>query len=197
MYVVGKTAAPETITANYAAAAYPIFITSPPNLNLVLDKQVLPPPYSYIWGVGSTHTITATSPQKDAQGNTWVFQSWDDQITTPTRTFTIPVGADTDGFRMTALYTKQGASLTVNSTISGQVVTVDGSPCTTPLHRDQDQTPGVQVHVSAPLSVPVNATSRQDPVGMVYRRRRAGRWRLGRTIECGQYNHYCDLPFNE
>jgi len=162
-FVVGNTAAPETITGNYAAAAYPIFISSPPNLDFVVDNQVLPPPYSYIWGVGSTHTITATTPQKDAQGNTWVFQSWDDLVTTPTRTFTIPVGADVNGFRMTALFTNQQVSLNVNSTITGQVVTVDGQPCTTPC--TVKRTAGTQVHVSAPASVPGTSTSRQDLLG--------------------------------
>jgi uncharacterized protein (TIGR03437 family) len=160
--VVGNTLAPETITATYAAAAYPIFVSVPYNLDFVVDGQVLPPPYSYIWGVGSTHTITATTPQKDAQGNTWVFQTWDDQVTTPSRTFTIPVGADVNGFRMTALFTQQ-AQLTVNSTIAGQVVTVDGSPCTTPCTVTRN--PGVQVHVSAPSSVPLSSDSRQDLLG--------------------------------
>ena len=161
-YVVGNTLVPETITATYAAAAYPFFRSSPPNLAFVVDGQVLPPPYSYIWAVGSAHTITATTPQKDAQGNTWVFQTWDDQVTTPTRTFTIPVGADVNGFSMTALFTQQ-AQLTVNSTIAGQVVTVDGSPCTTPCTVTRN--PGVQVRVSAPSSVPLSSNSRQDFLG--------------------------------
>ena len=162
-YVVGKTTAPETVTANYAAAAYPIFVSSPPYLQFVVDGVVLPEPYSYIWGVGSTHTVTATSPQKDAQGNTWIFQSWDDKVTAPTRTFTIPVGADVNGFRMTALFTNQQSTLNVNSTIAGQVVTVDGQPCTTPC--TVTRTPGTQVHVSAPVSVPGSSVSRQDLMG--------------------------------
>jgi uncharacterized protein (TIGR03437 family) len=165
-YVVGKNYVPETVTATYAAAAYPFFTTSPPNLALVVDKLVLPPPYSYIWGVGSTHTITATSPQKDSQGTTWIFQSWGDGATTPTRSFTIPVGADDatgNGFSMVALYSKSAAQLTVNSTISAQVVTVDGSPCTTPCTISR--TPGTQVHVSAPSSVPAGTNSRQDFLG--------------------------------
>jgi uncharacterized protein (TIGR03437 family) len=160
--VVGNNFTPETVTATYAAAAYPFFLTSPPNLNLVVDGLVLPPPYSYIWGLGSTHTVAATTPQTDAQGNTWVFQSWDDLVTTPSRTITIPVGADVNGYRLTALYTQQ-AKLTVNSTIAGQVVTVDGSPCTTPCTVTRN--PGAQVHVSAPASVPVSSTSRQDLLG--------------------------------
>jgi uncharacterized protein (TIGR03437 family) len=161
-YVVGKTFSPETLTCKYAAAAYPFFITSPYDLDLVVDGQVLPPPYSYIWGVGSTHTISATTPQTDSHGNTWLFQSWDDGVTTPSRTFAIPVGADVNGFRMTALYTQQ-AQLTVNSTIAGQVVTVDGSSCTTPCTLTK--TAGIPVHASAPASVPVSSNSRQSLLG--------------------------------
>jgi uncharacterized protein (TIGR03437 family) len=161
-YVVGNNLNPETITANYVAAAYPFFGTSPPNLNLVVDGLTLPPPYSYIWGVGTTHQISATTPQKDAQGNTWVFQSWDDQVTTPSRTITIPVGADVNGYGLTALYTSQ-AKLTIASTLAGQVVTVDGSPCTTPCSVVRNA--GTQVHVSAPASVPVSGASRQNFLG--------------------------------
>ncbi len=161
-YVVGKTLAPETVTATYAAAVTPIFITSPPGLNLVVDGQVLPIPYSYIWGVGSTHTVAATTPQTDSQGHTWVFQSWDDGVTTPSRTVTMPVGSDVNDYRLTALFTQQ-AQLTVNSTITGQVVTVDGSPCTTPCTLTRGA--GVQVHVSAPATVPVSSTSRQSLLG--------------------------------
>jgi len=162
-YVVGKTLQLETITATYAAAAFPFFTTSPPNLALVVDGQVLPPPYSYEWGVGSTHTIGATTPQKDSQGNIWTFQSWDDKVTTPSRTITIPVGADVNGYGLVGLFTQQQAKLTVNSTLTGQVVTVDGSPCTTPCTVTRNL--GVQVHVSAPSTVAVNSTSRQDLAG--------------------------------
>ncbi|HUB82347.1 MAG TPA: hypothetical protein VMB03_26300 [Bryobacteraceae bacterium] len=161
-YVVGSGFNPETLTCNYAAAAYPTFVTLPAALDLVVDNLVLPPPYSYIWGVGSTHTVTATSPQTDAQGVAWVFQSWDDGVTAPSRTLTIPVGADVNGFRLTAVYTKQ-AQLTVNSSIAGQAVTVDGSSCTTPCTVTRN--PGAQVHVSAPASVPVSANSRQSLLG--------------------------------
>lgn len=161
-YVVGNNLNPETITANYAAAASTIFITSPPGLNLVVDGKVLPLPYSYLWGDGTTHTVAATTPQTDSQGNTWVFQSWDDLVTAPSRTITLPMDADVTGYRLTALYSQQ-AKLNVNSTITGQVVTVDGSPCTTPCSVTRSA--GAQVHVSAPASVSLNGTSRQDFLG--------------------------------
>ena len=83
----------------------------------------------------------------------------------PTRTFTVPAGADANGFTMIALYTQapSQAHLTIASTIPGLPVTVDGSPCTTPCTVTRDI--GTQVHVSAPISVPVTAGSRQDFLG--------------------------------
>ena len=95
----------------------------------------------------------------DAHGDAWVFQSWDDGVTSPTRTIVIPAGADINGFRMTALYTQQG-KVTVNSTISGQAVTVNGSTCTTPCSLTLN--PGAQLHVSAPASVAVGTGSHQS-----------------------------------
>ena len=161
-YVVGNNLNPETITATYVPSALPFFTTSPPNLNLVVDGLILPPPYSYIWGVGSTHTIAAPTPQTDGQGNTWKFKSWDDLVTANPRTITIPVGADVNGYGFVGLFTQQ-AKLTVGSTLTGQVVTVNGSPCTTPCSLAFDM--GSQVHVSAPASVPLTSSSRQDLLG--------------------------------
>lgn len=161
-YVVGTYPQPETITAIETPAAYPLFITSPPNLNLVVDGQTLPPPYSYIWGVGTTHTITAPTPQTDTQGNTWIFNNWDLFGTAPSQTFTIPVGADVNGYRAVAFYTEQ-ARLTVGSSITGLTVTIDGTACTTPCTVLRSM--GAQVHVSAPAAVPINTASRQDFLG--------------------------------
>ena len=51
----------------------------------------------------------------------------------------------------------------MNSTVSGQVVTVNGSPCTTPC--SDTFAAGAQVRLSAPASIAVSSTSRQDFVG--------------------------------
>jgi len=162
-YVVPNSGTSQTITATFTPSAYPQFLTSPQtNLNLVVDGLVLPPPYSYIWGVGSTHTVSATTPQTDAQGNSWIFKSWDDLATTPSRTITIPVGADVNGYTLHALFTEQ-ATLTVGSTIAGLSVTVDGTACTTPCTVQRSL--GASVHVSAPGSVPLGAGFRQDFLG--------------------------------
>ena len=161
-YVVGNNMYPETVTATYAAAVYPLLKTSPAYLAMVIDGIVAPPPYGYIWGVGSTHTISATSPQTDARGNVWIFQSWSDGVTTPSRTITMPLNSNTAGYQLTANFTQQ-ATLNVNSTIAGQVVTVNGKPCTTPCNNTYAA--GTQVQVSAPATVAINGTSRQDFVG--------------------------------
>jgi len=157
-YVASKDSNPVTITANYAAAVYPYFLTSPISLNLVVDGQVAPPPYAFIWGAGSKHRISAPLTQVDGQGVTWVFQQWDDKVTTPDRDLVIPAG----GLRMFAFYAAQ-AKLTVSSTISGLTVAIDGTPCTTPCTVTRD--PGAQVRVSAPVSLPAGDGSRQDFLG--------------------------------
>jgi uncharacterized protein (TIGR03437 family) len=161
-YVVGNNLAPETITATYALAAYATFFTSPSNLNLVVDGQTLPPPYDYVWGIGATHTLTAVTPQTDSQGNLWVFQSWDDLVTTPTRTVTMPATANVNDFRLTALYTQQ-TTLTVNSNLAGQAVTVNGLSCTTPCNLTFKA--GTQVHATAPATIQVNSASRENFIG--------------------------------
>ena len=161
-YTVGAGSNPETITETFAPAASSLLYTSPPFLSLVVDGQVLPPPYSFLWGVGSTHTVAAPASQTDAQGNTWKFKSWDDTVTTPARTITVPVGADVNGFRLEALYTAQ-AQLTVGSSPAGLTVTVDGSACATPCSVLRSM--GTQVHVSAPASVSAGSGSREDFLG--------------------------------
>lgn len=159
-YTVRNDTLPETVTANYAAAMYPYFMTMPSNLNLVIDGQTLPPPYSFIWGVGSTHTLVAPSQQTDAQGTVWAFKSWDDGVTTASRTLT--VSADGSGLRLIAEYTAQ-ARLTVGSSLAGLTVAVDGTPCATPCSVVRNT--GATVHVSAPASVPVSDGTRQDFLG--------------------------------
>jgi uncharacterized protein (TIGR03437 family) len=161
-YVVPNNSSLQTVTAVHAPCVTPLFYTLPANLDLVVDGQTLPPPYSFIWGVGSTHTVSAPTTQKDSAGNTWTFKSWDDQVTTPSRTITMPVGSDISGYHLAALYTQQ-ASLTVGGTFSGLTVSVNGSSCTTPCSMSFPA--GTQVQVSAPASVPTGVGSRQDFLG--------------------------------
>src|ERR1019366_1490944 len=67
--------------------------------------------------------------------------------------------AETNGMRLTATYTPL-TKLTVNSSLPGLSVQLDGVPCTTPCETQRN--PGTQVRVSAPASVPQGDGSRAD-----------------------------------
>jgi len=163
-YTVGLNAYPnpENITANYTPGAPASFLTMPGGLNLTIDGQTLPPPYAFVWGVGTTHTLQAPLQQTDAQGGVWSFSKWDDGTTSASRSLTMPAGSQVSGIRFVAMYTGQ-SRLTVNSTVAGLAVTVDGATCTTPCSVLRPV--GTQVDVGAPASVPQGASSRQDFLG--------------------------------
>ncbi len=161
-YTVGTTPYQETITANYTPGARASFQTMPGGLNLTIDGVALPPPYAFVWGIGTTHTLQAPLQQTDAQGGVWSFSKWDDGTTSASRSLTMPAGSQVLGIGMIAMYTGQ-SRLTVNSTVAGLPVTVDGATCTTPCSLLRPV--GTQVDVSAPASVPQGANSRQDFLG--------------------------------
>jgi len=161
-YTVGTTPYQETITANYTPGAHASFTTVPGGLNLTIDGLALPPPYAFIWGIGTTHTLQAPLHQTDALGGVWSFSKWDDGTTSASRSLTVPAGSQALGVSSVAMYTGQ-SRLTVNSTVAGLPVTVDGAACTTPCSVLRPV--GAQVDVSAPASVPQGAGSRQDFLG--------------------------------
>jgi uncharacterized protein (TIGR03437 family) len=159
-YTVGSTPYPENITANYTPGVHASVLTVPGGLNVTIDGQTLPPPYAFIWGIGTTHTLQAPLQQTDAQGGVWSFSRWDDGTTSASRSPTVPAGSP--GLTFVAMYTGQ-SRLTVNSTVAGLPVTVNGTACTTPCSLLRPV--GTQMDVSAPASVPQGAGSRQDFLG--------------------------------
>ena len=163
-YKVGTSQYPEieTITANYTPGVRASFLTSPGALNLIIDGLTLPPPYAFIWGIGTTHTLQAPSQQTDAQGGVWSFSKWDDGNPSASRSLTVSATSQSLGVSFLAIYTGQ-SRLTVNSTVAGLAVTVDGTACTTPCSVLRPV--GTKVDVSAPPSVPQGASSRQDFLG--------------------------------
>ena len=161
-YTVGASLIPENLTVNYALGVHATFNTLPGGMNLTIDGLTAPPPYTFMWGIGSTHTLQAPLQQTDAQGGVWSFSKWDDGNTSASRSLTVPAGSQLMGVTLLALYTGQ-SRLTVNSTVAGLPVTVDGAACTTPCSVLRPV--GAQVNVSAPPSVPQGANSRQDFLG--------------------------------
>jgi uncharacterized protein (TIGR03437 family) len=157
-YTVAPIPNPDTVTATFVPGALATFATDPVGLNLNIDGRTNWPTYNFTWGIGETHTVAAPSQQTDAQGHIWSFSQWSNGGAA-SQSVTVPPGAATAGLRMTATYTPV-AHLTVNSTLPGVAMTVNGSGCSLPC--DIYQPVGTQVDIGAPLSLPLSPGSRQD-----------------------------------
>jgi uncharacterized protein (TIGR03437 family) len=76
----------DTITVAGPMTVYPQFVparaitvaSSPPNFQLLIDHAPISPPWTFQWGWDAVHTLDVISPQVDAWGRTWVFDSWSD-----------------------------------------------------------------------------------------------------------------------
>jgi len=145
---------PQSLTATYTPAGGVTLVTVPAGLSLTVDGRTDWPSYNFVWGVGETHQIVAPAQQLDAQGNAWGFGSWSNGAPA-SQSYVVPPG----GQRLTATYTGM-SHLSIASPIAGLSVTVDGTACPTPC--DVIRPVGTTVHVTAPASLPINATSRQD-----------------------------------
>jgi uncharacterized protein (TIGR03437 family) len=160
-YQVAGSNEPTTLTATYVPAATITLVTSPPGLSLTVDGQSNLPSYIFIWGTGETHSLQAPAQETDSQGRLWAFASWSNGGP-ETQSFTVPAVAPGSGVRLVATYNPVG-HLTVNSSLAGLAVTVDGASCSTPC--DIQRPVGTQVHVSAPASVPLGTGTRADMSG--------------------------------
>ena len=160
-YTVPSASVPITLTTTFVQGVPMGFYTSPAGLPLTIDNRTNWTAYSFIWGIGETHTVTAPAQATDSQGRLWSFSGWSNGGPA-TQTITVPDSAAPGGMKFVATYTPQ-AHLTVTSSVAGLSVMVDGSACATPC--DVVRAPGTQVALSAPLSVPVGTASRQDFLG--------------------------------
>lgn len=52
--------------------------TNPSGLQIVTDSSSYATPHSFYWTLGSTHTISVSSPQSGTPGTQYVFSSWND-----------------------------------------------------------------------------------------------------------------------
>jgi uncharacterized protein (TIGR03437 family) len=157
-YQVAGVIAADTLTATYVPAAPILLTTSPAGLSLTVDGRSNWPTYNFTWGVGETHNLLAPAQQTDSQGRIWSFASWSNGGAA-TQNFTVPASAAGTGVRLVATYNPVG-HLTVNSSMSGLTVKVDGASCSTPC--DIQRPVGTQVDVSAPPTLPLGDGSRAD-----------------------------------
>jgi uncharacterized protein (TIGR03437 family) len=160
-YQVAELVAPDTLTATFVPAATIMLSTLPAGLSLTVDGKSNWLSNNFVWGVGETHTLQAPAQQTDSQGRIWAFASWSNGQTA-TQSLTVPASAADAGIRLVATYNPVG-QLTVNSSLSGLTVTVDGANCSTPCSIQRPV--GTQVRVSAPASVPMGTGTRADLSG--------------------------------
>jgi len=159
-YQVAQAYTPDTLTAAYVPAAKFLIVTSPPGMTVNVDGRGNWPANTFVWGSGETHHLEAVSPQTDAQGRQWGFVSWSNGASA-VQDFTVPSSSVPGGMTLTATFQPYGR-VTVNSSISGVAIQVDGSSCPTPC--DIQRPAGTQVRLSAP-SFPLGAGTRADFLG--------------------------------
>ena len=160
-YQVGQAYAPDTLTATFVPGVGVALTTSPANLKLDIDGRDNWATYTFVWGVGETHHLEAPAQQTDAQGRVWAFSSWSNGGAAA-QDLTVPASAANTTMRLIATYTPMG-QLTVNSSLAGLAVAVDGTSCATPCNVVRPV--GTTVRVSAPASVPQGNGARQDFLG--------------------------------
>jgi len=153
------TNVPDLVTAQFIPGMQSAIITNPPGLKVSVDGTAAWPNYNFVWGQGSTHTISAPASQVDSAGRTWQFVNWSNGGSA-SQTITVPSSpTGGTGFSVTANYTLLG-QVQVTSSPAGLTFTVGGSSCTTPCSVNQAS--GTTLQISAPSSVALSAASRLD-----------------------------------
>ncbi|HXA66483.1 MAG TPA: IPT/TIG domain-containing protein [Bryobacteraceae bacterium] len=160
LYTVdNNTATPDTLTGTFMPGAHVGFLTQPTGLKLTIDGTPnWPPDYDFIWGLGETHTVTATPTQTDAKGRKYTFQSWSN-AGAATQTVKVDQSAVSNGLLMIASYSEL-SRVVVTSAPTGVTVQVDGTSCQTPCNIDRAS--GTQVHVTAQTQIGMGPAARLD-----------------------------------
>lgn len=155
-YVVPNTTTyADTLTAGFAPGVHVSLFTVPAGLKLMIDGRDNWPGYTFIWGQGETHQVSAETPQTQA-GRTWTFSSWSDGGA-QSHAVVVPTGVT--GLSLSATYGEL-SQITFTSSPPGLTFTVDGATCTTPCVANKAA--GSTSTVVIPGSVPYAAGSRYD-----------------------------------
>jgi uncharacterized protein (TIGR03437 family) len=149
---------PATLTANFIPGASVSFLTNPSGLKLNVDGRQNWGSYYFIWGLGSTHQVSAAAAQFDSKGRQYTFQGWSNKGAAA-QTLTVDQTAVNTGLRVIANYSVL-SRVVVQSSPAGQPVQIDGATCQTPCNIDRAS--GVQVHLTAPAQIPMGVNARLD-----------------------------------
>lgn len=158
LYKVDNDVAPPVVlTGNYVAGAQVAFLTSPNGLQLNVDGRTWPS-YDFVWGLGTTHQVSAAATQVGADGRQYTFLNWSNGGSAA-QALTVNQAAVNNGMVMTANYSELDR-IVVQSSPSGLTLQVDGANCVTPCNVDRQS--GTTVHVTAPTQVPLGQGTRLD-----------------------------------
>lgn len=155
LYQADSSVTPVVLTGNFVQGAQVAFLTSPNGLQLNVDGRTWPS-YDFIWGVGSTHQVSAASSQKGPNGRQYTFMNWSNGGGA-SQSVTVDPGMATRGTVMTANYSVL-SRIVVQSSPPGLTLQVDGSNCVTPCNVDRQS--GATVHVTAPTQMPMGTGTR-------------------------------------
>jgi uncharacterized protein (TIGR03437 family) len=159
LYQVSSTPnIPATLIAEYVQGAHVAFLTSPNGMKLSVDGDSNYTTYDFIWGVGSTHQVTAPATQTAANGRAYTFQNWSNQ-TAAAESITVSPGMATSGYLLTANYSEL-SRVVVQSSPSGLTLQVDGTNCITPCNVDRAN--GATFTVTAPTQIAMGKGARLD-----------------------------------
>jgi uncharacterized protein (TIGR03437 family) len=156
--VSGTPNVPATMTAEYVQGAHVAFLTSPTGMKLSVDGDSNYTSYDFIWGVGSTHQVTAPATQTAANGRVYTFQNWSNQ-TAASESITVSTGMASSGYLLTANYSEL-SRVVVQSSPSGLTLQVDGTNCVTPCNVDRPT--GATFTVTAPTQIAMGKGARLD-----------------------------------
>ncbi len=110
--------------------------TSPSGLQVVVDGTTYTAPQTFSWVVGSSHTLSVSSPQSGTTGTQYAFSSWSDggaqnhTITAPSASTTYTANFTTQYSLTTAVSPSGGGTVTPSGTNwynSGQSVSVSAT----------------------------------------------------------------------
>jgi uncharacterized protein (TIGR03437 family) len=149
---------PATLTADYVQGAQVAFLTSPGGMQLTVDGVSNYTSYDFIWGVGTTHQVSAPATQTAANGRAYTFQNWSNQ-TAPSQAITVSQSMANSGYRLTANFSEL-SRVVIQSSPSGIAIEVDGAACMTPCNVDRPS--GATFQVSAPAQIPMGQGARLD-----------------------------------
>jgi hypothetical protein len=116
-YTVGSPSnATVTIVSDELAQTYAV-TSDPPGLQIEVDKVTYIAPQSFAWAPGSSHTLSAVSPQNDGAGSKYMFSSWSDR-----KSKTHAIRASSSNSTYTAKFTtKHSLATSINLPGSGTV----------------------------------------------------------------------------